>query len=416
MELAHHAPPGPAEMLRRIDGLRSRDDWGAIVALADRLPSELDAAWEPVAGEIAFALGQRKRFGEAIAILERCFAIVPAPRRASALAYLHYAALLEAASPERRRGAWGDRGRGERDAHGRETLEKGFRRWIGVALDLSPASIKDLYRLGVFEAQIESAHDKVALRAFLAAIRAFEALPGDEREARGDLRKAYVRSLYAAARSALRLGQAPLARRLSFACVREDQDRDYLEPVHKLGQAAKVCLATGEIDLAERAARKAIDAKGPPRRDHLYGVLTEVARRRGLHDDGVTWIERNVPAHRRSAALFRQLGDLHRDAGRADAALAAWRSSLDRDRAGKHLTLVRIGRLLRAQGQLKEAERALRDALDFRRRKYLSDDPAALGELAALLETRGRIDEARQVGLRLARCGKPAEARREGVA
>ena len=64
----------------------------------------------------------------------------------------------------------------------------------------------------MFHAQIESCKDVPALRAFLGAVERYQALSATERERRHDLRKYYVRSLYAGARSALRLGPHPLAR------------------------------------------------------------------------------------------------------------------------------------------------------------------------------------------------------------
>jgi tetratricopeptide (TPR) repeat protein len=282
---------------------------------------------------------------------------------------------------------------------------------MGEALREAPGSIKDLYRLGVFEAQLESRHDKVALRVFLRALEAHRLLEPAERERRHDLRKYVARCLYAAARSALRLGQVALARRLSFACVRDDEGRDHVEPVHKLGLAAKVCLVGGELDLAERAARKALDSRGPPRRDHLFGLLAEIAAKRGDLDGALGWIDGHVRPERRTPALWRQVGDIREARGELDRAEAAWRTSLSRDRAGKHLTLVRIARLERGRGRLREAERACHDALEFRRRKYLSEDPAALEVLGEILAARGKLDEAKAVQARLAKCGV-----RDGVA
>lgn len=213
-----------------------------------------------------------------------------------------------------------------------------------------------------------------------------------------------MRALYAGARSALRLGETKLARAMAFGCIREDERRDHVAPIFKLGLAAKVCLRCGELDHAERAARKALDAKGPPRRDHLFGLLATVAEKRGDLDAAVAWIEGKVRPERRSAAMWRQLGDLRIARGELDLAEAAFRTSLGRDRGGRHLTLVRIARLERSRGKLDRAAQACRDALSFRRKKYLSEDPAALEELAAILTQMGHAPEARIVGDRLAKC------------
>ena len=384
----------PAELFRTWDAHRRKNDWAAIEADAHRLPADLSTEWLPAADALVFALGQLGEVDRAIRLAEAVWQIEPSHRRASSLAYLTYSALFMLAVPRRRPQPRADR----------EAYRQGFRRWIAEALMFDEGSIKDLYRLGVFEAQLESAHDKVALRAFRRAIDAYQSLDPEERERRHDLRSYFVRALYAGARSALRLGETKLARGMAFGCIREDERRDQVAPIFKLGLAAKVCLQTGELDHAERAARKALDAKGPPRRDHLFGLLANVARQRGDLDAAVAWIEGKVRPEQRSAAMWRQLGDLRLVRGELDLAEAAFRTSLGRDRAGRHLTLVRIARLERSRGKLDRAAQACREALSFRRKKYLSEDPAALAELEQILRQKGDEPEARLVGDRLAKC------------
>ena len=463
--------------------------WEQIAGLLARVPETLDGAGLGLADEVAFALGQLGRFADAIPLLERAWAAQPNHRRASALAYLHYAWLMKLNTPgdggrsdrkkskhRRRPGSRaaidgrpaGDNAgsgtdtptaadarpalelrapgepRGGDDARRdlppgtpppsrprpvpvprpapadkadlRERLRLGFRRWIGEALKFDRGSIKDLYRLGIFEAQLEARHDAVALHALLSAIQSYHRMDPAQRERRHDLRKYYVRALYAAGRSALRLRRAKLARRLSFACIREDKQRDFVEPVHKLGLAAKVCLAMEELDHAERAARLALDAKGPPRRDYLYGLLAEVSHRRKDLPGAARWIEAHVPEHRRSAALWRQLGDLRSEAADADGALGAWRNALLRDRTGRHLTLGRIGDAERRAGRLREAERAYNEALEFRRRRFLSDDLRALHGLIEVQRALGHDDRVRELRRRLAEASPTRNGSRENVA
>lgn len=372
--------PARRSRLREARALRERKDWEALAALAAELPAELDGDSAALADEVAFALGQLRRFDAGIELLERAWRVEGTYRRASALAYLHYSASMELRVPARAR----ERGAGLQPA--RERHREGFRAWIAEALRLGGGSVKDLYRLGIFEAQVESLHDKVALRAFLAALRAYSNLDDATRERRHDLRKYFVRSLYAGARSALRLGQVKLARKLCFSCIREDGERDHVERVHKLGLAAKICVTSGELDAAERAVRQALDAPGPPRREHLHLLMAEILRRRGQLDAAVAWIDRSVRPHHRSAAAWRALGDLHVERADDAAAERAFRSCLERDRLGRHLTLVRIGDLARRRGDLRAATTAYQKALQFRRRRYSSDDPVALARLAELAE------------------------------
>lgn len=382
MESVIHFPANPQALFEKAIAARRKNDFAAVASLERFLPSPLSSEWLPLADEVAFALGRLRRHEPAIALLLAAWELEPTHRRASNLAYLHYDALF-ALKTDRRA-----------SPNARERMRNGFRLWIGRALELEPRSIKDLYRLGEYEAQLESMHDKPALRAFLGAVEAWRALPAETRAARGDLRKYLVKALYAGARSALRLGQLPLARRMSFDSIREDEKSDFLEPVHKLSLAGKICLATGELDHAERALRLALDAKGPPRRDWIFGLLAECCQRRGDFAAGCAWIEAHVPASRRAPFLWRLLGDLKREAGDAGAAFNCYEAALQRDRMGRHLTLQRIGELARERGDLKRAERAFAEAADFKRRHFNADDGRSLGELAEVLELRGRHERA----------------------
>ncbi len=393
----------PPRLARSWESLKRTSDWQTIERGAAHLPMPLSREWLPAADTLVFALGQLGEVDRALRLGEAAWELEATHGRASALAYLCYSALFTLAVPRR--------GRGPAPAAGREAYRKGFRRWIAEALKFDPASIKDLYRLGIFEAQLESAHDKVALRAFGKAIEAHRAMDPEERDRRKDLRSYLVRALYAGARSALRLGDTRTARALAFGCLREDGERHHVCQVFKLGLAARVCLETGELDHAERAARKALDAKGPPERDHLFALLARIAAARGELDAAVTWIEAHVRPERRSSAAWRQLGDLRVQRGELELAEAAFRAALARDKGGRHLTLVRIARLERSRGKLDRAERACRDALDFRRRRYLSEDAAALAELQLVLEQKGDAEGARSAGARLAKC--PAHSLRE---
>lgn len=379
-------------LLARAERAKAKGDFESIAALAEHVPSMLDATSVRLADEVAFALGRLGRYRESIPLLLRAWNVEPTWRRASALAYQHYEAMLCS------------RGSDRDGALEREEARDGFRTWIARALELRPASVVDLYRLGVFEAQIESKRDKPALRAFLAAIAAYRDLPQAART--GTLTKAYVKALYAGARSALRLGQVQLARRLAFACIRADARTDYVAPMHRLDMAGRACVANGQLDHAERAFRLALDAKGPPRRLHLYARLADVAARRGDLDEARRWIEAHSRAEQRPAWLWRQLGDLQRRAGALDEALASFHAAVLKDRNGKHLTWTRIAEIHAERGELGRAERTFRKAVDFARKRWSKEHRPALEGLATVLKRRGKVELAERLlaGPSLARC------------
>ena len=175
-----------------------------------------------------------------------------------------------------------------------------------------------------------------------------------------------------------------LARRLVFDCIRVDKERNHVEPLFKLGLAAKICEATGEHEAAERAVRLALDADGPRRRDHLHALMATVLGAEGKPDAALGWLDQHVRPEKRSAALWRQVGDLRRAAGNLEGAEHAYQTALQRDRMGRHLTFARLGELAERRGALGQARHFFERALEFRRRQYSSDDPVALEALARL--------------------------------
>ncbi len=423
------SPPTLEELLQAADARKDRNDWRSLTHLQRHLPEgPLQGGWVVLADQLAFAHGQLGAFEEAIPLAERAFGAEPSARRASCCAYLYYAASMAWVAPgankpprsrRKRRGKRTAslrqgaattspnappsplpyRQRMQRAGCDRQRLRNGFLAWIERALRLHgehPSAMKDLYRLGIFHAQVEQAKDKLALRAFLAAINRYHAMTASQRRDRHDLRKVLVRCLYAGGRSAFRLGQLGLARKLAFRAIREDEGSDHIEPVHKLGLAGRICMASGELEHAERAFRKALDRSDSRRHDYLYGYLAEVALRRGTPQDALRWIEEHTRPERRSSAMWRRLGDVLLACGEPERALAAYESALDRDKGGRHLTWTAIGQLHLQAGRLTEAERSFRKANDFRRKRFSSEHRPALEGLRSVAEARGRKARAEQ--------------------
>ncbi|MBI4517324.1 MAG: tetratricopeptide repeat protein [Deltaproteobacteria bacterium] len=392
-----------AELVASAAALKQRHDWDALAALAAELPPHWGAEWLRAADEVAFAEGQRGRFVAARDLLVRAFEREPSHRRASALAYVHYAALLAHNIRKPR-------------LDEPEPWRKGFERWITEALRLRPDSIVDRYRLGVYYASILTQKDTLALRAFCEAIALFERLPAAARTPRHRLATPYVRALYGAARSAYRLGRLDQARRWIFRCIRFDHERHHQKPVFKLFLAAKVLVAQEQLADAERALRLAVDAPHDGDRDFVYALLAEIALRQNRIEDAAQWIVLNLPAHNRKPYIWRLLGDCEARGGRVDRALKLYKSALLKDRAGRHKTLLRVGRLAEQVGQLAEARRAYEQAAEFRRRRYLSEEVAALEALARVCEQQGDREAARAAFTRMARLPLHAERAEQELA
>lgn len=385
--------PSAFDLHREAERLFAAKRWSELAAMAHQLSRPLTVDMLGACDTVAFGLSQAKRFAESFALYEEAFALMPTYRRASALAYVAYASLFARARPRTN----------EAELMPIDDAKRAFRKYIARALELRPGSVKDLYRLGMFEAQLESAHDEKALRAFAAAVASFEAMGPAEQARRGDLRKAYHRALYAAARSALRRRKPLLARRLVFRCLRSDAHTHDVAPLFALSLAGKVLLETTELDAAERAFTAAEKAEGPRERDFVFLGLARVAKARGDLDAARAHIERNVRPERRTPPLWRELGGLLLAQGELGAAEHALEHALRNDREAKHVTLSMLGRVREKRADLKGAERAYREALELRARKHHVDDVTALEGLARVLEARGHTPEAEATRARLAK-------------
>lgn len=384
---ANRSPSELAELAHRLKADRK---WESLAALAGELPPDWGREWLPVADEAAFALGQLGRFDEARDLFLACYDHEPSHRFASALAYVHYAALLR------------HKVRKPRLAEP-EPYRKAFERWVTEALRHKPDSLPDRYRLGVYHASIQTQKDVLALKAFRDVIRIFDRLPAEQRSAQNRHFKIYVRALYGAARSAYRLGRFVEARRSIFHCIRVDRERNHQKPVFKLFLAAKVLVAEGRLDDAERGLRLAAESPHNGERDFVFALLAEIALAQDRVDDAAAWIELHVLPHHRKPYVWRILGDCAVRHGQPRRAQKLYKSALLKDRGGRHKTLVRMGRIHELAGETAEARRAYEQAAEFKRRRYLSEDPEALEALAELCERAGDRDGARDAYTRMAR-------------
>jgi len=362
----------PHDVYARARENSQNGDWHDTARHLEVLPKELSGPWMVAADEVAFALGQLKDNDEAACLTRRCYEAEPTGRRASSMAYLSYDSL------------WQDknaRGNDKLANEQRNDLRRDFRMWVDRALEHEPDSIRDYYRIGVFEAQLENQHDAQALQAFCQAVAIYRGFSNEEQDRQHWLRKPYIKSLYSGARSALRLGRNVQAQQMVFDCIREDGERDFVEPVHKLHLGAKTCEARGQLEHAERGFIKALDAQGQPApqaRFYIIEALSKLCIAGGRHDEAIGWIEERISHHRRKPSQWRLIGIAQVALGRHSTALMTFRNALQKDNFGRHLTNVEIGKVHLSQGDLGKAKRAFEQALEFRERKYGSKDKAAL--------------------------------------
>jgi tetratricopeptide (TPR) repeat protein len=291
----------------------------------------------------------------------------------------------------------------------RDELKREFLLLTARTLDANPDHVTALYRLGTFYAEIESARDKKALEIFRRAIEIYERL--DPSAQRRDHRffKPYVKSLYAGARSALRLERWDWAKYLSARCLRLDAETEFIAPMFKLYQAAAALTGAGEHARAEKGLRLALEAKGPRDRAFIHDRLALTLARQDNVPGAIEWLETHVPAHQRPSYIWVHLGDLQYARRRTAAARLAWEASLRGDRIARHLTLCRLGELALAEGRLPQARAHFEEACHFRKKRHQASDPRALKGLLALATRAGDALEVQRLSNELARLGTAAE-------
>jgi len=374
--------------IEALEGWKRHGKWEEIAALGEQLDRPLQAAQATWADEVAFAYTQLGRFADARDLYSELYALGPTPRLASALAYVHYAALL---AHKIRKPRLDDP----------QSWRQGFEQWIGEALKANPRSLKDRYRLAMYYATVQTAKDHKALRLFADVVRDFESLPENERTEQSRFFKTYIRSLYGAARSAYRLRRFEDARRFIFRCIRLDQKRHHQKPLFKFFLAGKVLFALQQYEDAERACRLALEKAGNADRDFVYALLAQIALATGRPADGAKWIEQNLRAHQRKPYVWRLLADCEAARGDRKRAIKFYKNALLKDHGGRHLTLFRLGKVYEAIGEFGPARRAYDEASDFRRKRYLSEFPEALEALAQLCERQGDLEAARKAYTRM---------------
>jgi tetratricopeptide (TPR) repeat protein len=355
-----------------------RRAWDELIRAAEGVPFDAAGPRGRFFDAVCFALTQRKRLPEALALSRRLQA-QPSRMRAVSFAYVLYQVL------QSRRPVPGE---------AREALKREFLEVSSRILTDDPAHVTSLYRLATFYAEVEAARDRKALELYQRAIAVYEAMDPPLRQRRHAFFKPYVKALYGAARSALRLRQYALAERFIGRCLRVDAESNHVAPVFKLYLAASILLAAGQPARAEKGLRLALSADGPKDRAFVHDRLAAALAAQGDLAGAVAWLDRHVPVHRRPAWIWTHVGDLEHARGRRAEAKAAWEAALRLDKAARHLVLRRLGELALDAGRVAEARKRFADGLAWLRKRHQTGDARLLEGLLRCARAAGDADEA----------------------
>jgi tetratricopeptide (TPR) repeat protein len=360
------------------------DECHSLAPVEEKAP-DLEAAdlAHPLKAEVAFALGHLGRYEEAIALYSACVKAEPSNFHFHAgLAYAAYDSLYAAKT----------RKVTLHPAERRTRIDLAHRHFA-AARDLRPEAVTNFYRQGMLFKQIQGKPDK-GLPLFETAVRNWRLYSEEQKQARHQERKNYVKSLYQLASCLLDGGRPRLALEQIEACIREDEASMHLSVVHKTFALGKVHFALGDLDAARRALEAAAAQADPSENDYVFELLAQVHLARRDVERAWEAVNRVPPPRRRPYFRWTE-ADVLAARGDLEQACRVLRAAAGRDRRGSHKALVRLARIEFRRHRYSECLEAAGKAREFFQAQYQNPFYDGLFWTAAALLRLGRPGEAR---------------------
>lgn len=377
-----------------ISALKAENRWEDILALfhpvADKLP-ELHAARLAlsVIREVAFCLGHAGRYDEAIAAYRTCLEQAPDDfYHHAGMAYTLYDSLYAAKARQVML----------HPAERRQRTEQAHAHFQ-AAQRLRPEGVTNFYRQGALYKQIQNKKEK-ARPLFETAVRNWLAYSDDQRQARHQERKNYIKALYQLSSCLLDERRPDQALERLRDCLAEDEATNYVSVIHKHFALGKVLFQLGRMTKARQALEFAAHQANPEDDDYVFELLARTHLAEKSPEKAWAALQR-VPQHKRRPYFRWTEADVLAARGEIQRARKVLEQAAERDRKGRHKALLRLVRLdFQAQDYqqcLTWAEQA--DA--FFRQTYGNPCADALFWKAGVLIRLNRMDQARQAATEL---------------
>lgn len=346
-------------VLADVDELSKNNRWDDILSLYhpvdDKLPDLVRAGADiPVRQKIAFALGQTGAFDDAVKELLMCVRAEPDNFMSrSSLAYTAYNCLY---AVKNKKIFLAGTARTERIALAHENFKK--------AQDLRPDGITNFYRQGMLFSQIENKPGP-GLEKFEIACFNWERLTDEERAERQQEKKNYVKSLYRSASLLLTSGEATKALERITACLKQDEQTNYITLAFKYFALGKVRFCMDSYDEARSALLFALQSssRNAPT-DFIHELLARTYLALGKTDKAMETIE-GVPEKFRRPYYRWTEADILCAAGRFEQAKTMLNASAERDSRSRHISLIRLAKIEYARGNYTQAVAHAAKACDF---------------------------------------------------
>ena len=374
--------------LSEIEQMSRENKWADILAtfypVAEKLPEVADHGLDGrVREKVAFALGQLKRFDEAIAELEACIRREPENFHAhSSLAYTAYNSLYAAKNREILL-----------SGHVRAERVKLAHRHFQAAQALRPDGVTCFYREGMLWRQIEG-KDERALPLFQRAVANWERLSGEEREKRHQERKNYVKALYQLAGTLAAAGRPQTALPILKRCLAEDDQSGHLSLVFKYFALGKVNYLLNRFGEARDALLFALRCKTEGPVDFVHEMLGRTLLGLGDAAKALEAVRAVPERHRRPYVRWTE-AEVLCALNRLPEAKQVLSRALERDSRSRHKTLIRLCKIEYLLGETHEAAGHAADADRFFREKWGNPCADGLFWQAACALKLGELEKAR---------------------
>lgn len=324
--------------LAEVEELIREKKWEDILAVFhavdDKLPELLNHDRDVrIREKVAFALGQLKRFDEAIVELNQC--ILKEPNNFyhhNSMAYTAYNSLYAASNREIFLS-----GKGRRDRI--ELAHKHFNN----AQALRPERVTNYYRQAMLYKKIENKAEK-AIPLFRKAILNWDKLTEDEKQIRHQERKNFIKPLYQHASVLLDRGRVQDSLTEIKRCLAEDEQTNHVSLVFKYFALGKVNYHLNRFEEARDALLFAAQCKTGNSIDFVYELLARTYLAMGKAGRALKTID-NVPEKWRRPYYRWTEADALCALGNYDAARQVLISCQERDNRSRHKAMIRLAKI-----------------------------------------------------------------------
>jgi len=261
------AERGMRRILSEMEELMGEKKWEDVVAIfhpvTEKQPELIEHKMDTkIRAKVAFALGQLKRFDEAIEELLICVEEDPSHFLFhSSLAFTAYNSLFAAVNREVFLS-----GRARKDRI--DLAHKHLKRAQG----LRPGGITNFYREGMLYRKIGRNTEK-ALPFFELAVSNWDNMDADEKKTRHQERKNFIKSAYQLGSSLLEKGMSNRALEAIRRCLSEDERTNHVSLVFKYFALGKVHFDLNSFSEARDALVFALKCEVSGNRDFVYELL-----------------------------------------------------------------------------------------------------------------------------------------------